>query len=76
MTMRLLLAAAVAAGLTFAPAAFAQDAMKPATPKSKMHKTAKMHKKIDRVARPSVKMKKNDDAMGNPYSMQKDEMTR
>jgi hypothetical protein len=77
MTIRLLLAATVAAGLAFAPAAaFAEDAMKPATPKSKTHKAAKAHKKTDRAPVSSTKMKKNDDMMGNPYSMQKDEMTR
>ena len=37
MTMRLLLATTLAAGMTFAPAAFAQEAMKPVTAKSKTH---------------------------------------
>jgi pentapeptide MXKDX repeat protein len=65
MMMRLLLAATVAAGLVVAPAAFAEDAMKPTTPKSKTHKAAKVHKKTDR-----------DNMMGEPYSTQKDDMTR
>ena len=37
MTMRLLLAATLATGLAFAPAASPQDAMKPAMSKSKTH---------------------------------------
>ena len=76
MTMRFLLAATVAAGLTFAPAAFAEDVMKPTTPKSKTHKTAKVHKKTDGASRSSGKVQKQNDMMGAPYSTQKDEMTR
>jgi hypothetical protein len=76
MMMRLLLAATVAAGLVVAPAAFAEDAMKPTTPKSKTHKAAKVHKKADRASTSSGKMKKNDNMMGEPYSTQKDDMTR
>ena len=77
MTMRLLLAATLAAGLTFAPAAFAEEAMKPVMSKSKTHKTAKAHKKtVRRSPRPSGKMKKHDDMMGEPYSTQRDDMTR
>ena len=76
MAMRLILAAALATGLVLTPAAFAQDAAKPATAKSKTHKTSKVHKKSDRASRSSAKVKKNDDMMGEPYSTQKDEMTR
>ena len=72
MRIRLLLAATVAAGLAFAPSVFAQDAIKPAISK-KMHKPAKVHKKADKVP---VKMWRNDNMMGEPYSTQKDEMTR
>jgi len=69
MTMRLLLAATLAAGLSFAPAAFAQDAMKPAISK-KTHKAAKAQKK-------SGKIRKTDEMPASPYySTQKDEMTR
>jgi len=49
MTMRLLLAATLAAGLTFAPAAFAEEAMNPVIAKSKTHKPAK------RIRRPSAR---------------------
>jgi pentapeptide MXKDX repeat protein len=80
MTIRLLLAVTVAAGLIFAPAAFAQDtikpAMKPGTSKSKTHQTAKVHKKTDGASRSSGRMQKKNDMMGAPYSTQKDEMTR
>ena len=76
MTMRLLLAATLAAGLAFAPAAFAEEAMKPVIAKSKTHKPAKAHKKTVGTSRPSGKMKKNDDMMGEPYSTQRDDMTR
>jgi hypothetical protein len=71
MPMRLLLAATVAAGLAFAPA-FAQDAIKPAMSK-KTHKPAKVHKKTDKLP---GKTRKNENMMGEPYSTQKDEMTR
>jgi len=76
MTMRLLLAATLAAGLTFAPAAFAEEAMNPVIAKSKTHKPAKAHKKTVGTSRPSGKMKKYDDMMGEPYSTQSDDMTR
>jgi hypothetical protein len=75
MTMRLLLAATVASGLIVTPAAFAKEAMAPAA-KSKTHKAAKAHKKTNRAPITSGKMKKNDNMMGEPYSTQKDEMTR
>ncbi len=76
MTIRLVLAVTVAAGLIFAPAVFAQDAMKPGTSKSKTHKTDKVHKKTDGASRSSGRMQKKNDMMGAPYSTQKDEMTR
>ena len=76
MTMRFLLGATVAAGLTFAPAAFAEDAMKPTAPKSKTPKAAKVYNRTDRAPVTSGKMKKNGNMMGAPYSTQKDEMTR
>jgi len=76
MTMRLLLAATLAAGLTFAPAAFAEEAMNPVIAKSKTHKPAKAHKKPVSASSPSGKMKKHDNMMGEPYSVQRDDMTR
>ncbi len=39
MTKRFLLAAAIAGGLAVAPAAYAEDAMKPAMAKDKMEKS-------------------------------------
>ena len=71
MPMRLLLAAAITAGLVFAPA-FAQYEIKPAN-STKAHKPANVHK---RAAKPPNKMRRNDNMMGEPYSTQKDEMTR
>jgi len=76
MTMRLVLATALAAGLTFAPAAFAEPATKPVMAKSKTHKPAKAHKKPVSASSPSGKMKKHDNMMGEPYSVQRDDMTR
>ena len=76
MTARLILAAALATGLAFAPVAFAQDTVKPAPSNSKTHKAAKAHKKIDRASRSPAEVKKNNNMMGEPYSTQKDEMTR
>jgi hypothetical protein len=63
MAIRLLPAAA---GFIFAPAVFAQDAIRPAISK-KTHKAAKVHRKTNRAS---------GDMMGSAYSMQKDEMTR
>lgn len=74
MKTRLLLAATVGAGLVFAPAVLAQDAAKPVISKHKTHKAAKAHKQTDKAPRSPGKMKRNDDAMGEPYSTQKDEM--
>jgi pentapeptide MXKDX repeat protein len=76
MMMRLLLAAALATGLAFAPAVFAEDAMKPAVSKSKKMKTAKAHKRIEGMSRSPAATKKPDSMMGEPYRRQKDEMTR
>jgi hypothetical protein len=70
--MRLLLAATITAGLAFAPSAFAQYEIKAAN-STKVHKPAKVHK---RAAKASNKMRRNDNMMGEPYSTQKDEMTR
>jgi hypothetical protein len=70
MRIRQLLAATIAAGLAFAPSVFAQDAITPARSKKI---SPKIHKKADKVP---VKMRRNDNMMGNPYSTQKDEMTR
>ncbi len=47
----------------FAPAAFAEDAMKPAMKDSKMKKTDKMDKKTDAMSKTSGKMKKSDGMM-------------
>lgn len=76
MTMRLLLAATVAAGLILAPAAFAEEAMKPVPAKSKTHKPAKAHQKTVSASKPDGRMKKNNDMIGEPYSTQRDDMTR
>jgi hypothetical protein len=73
-TMRLLLAAALATGLVLVPAAGAQDPAKSATSKQKTNRAAKAHNKPPR--RPAVTMTKTDSPLGEPYTMQKDEMTR
>ena len=73
----LLLAAAVATGLAFAPAAFAEDAMsKPGMAKdTKMDN--KMDKKTDAMAKPSDKMQKPDTVMMDKKdSMSKDGMKK
>jgi pentapeptide MXKDX repeat protein len=73
----LLLAAAVATGLAFAPAAFAEDVMsKPGTAKdTKMDN--KMDKKTDAMAKPSDKMQKSDTMMMDKKdSMSKDGMKK
>ena len=74
MTTRLILAAALATGLVLAPAAFAQDATKPAI-SNKTHKTNKAHKKNVRTVQPSGKTARPEEMM-QPYTTQKDEMTR
>ena len=75
--MKTLFAAMIATGLAFAPAAFAEDAMKPAMKDSKMKKTDKMDKKTDAMSKTSDKMKKSDGMMDKKDTMiTKDEMTR
>ena len=76
MMMRLLLAATLATGLAVTPTAFAEDAMKPAVSKSKKMRTAKAHKRTEGMSRSPAATKKPDSMMGEPYSTQKDEMTR
>ena len=76
-TMRLLLAAAVASGLVFATAAGgAQDVAKSAATKQKTNRATKAHKKTPRMSRPAATVKPTDSPLGEPYTMQKDEMTR
>jgi pentapeptide MXKDX repeat protein len=75
--MKTLFAALLATGLAFAPAAFAEDAMKPAMKDSKMEKTEKMDKKTDSMSKTSDKMKKSDGMMDKKDTMmKKDEMTK
>ena len=74
--MKTLFVAMIATGLAFAPAAFAEDAMKPAMSKDKMQKTDKMDKKTDAMSKSSDKMKKSDGMMDKKDSMKKDEMTK
>jgi pentapeptide MXKDX repeat protein len=75
--MKTLFAAMLAIGLAFAPAAFAEDAMKPAMKDSKMENTDKMDKKTDAMSKTSDKMKKSDGMMDKKDTMmKKDEMTK
>ncbi len=75
--MKTLFAAMIATGLAFAPAAFAEDAMKPAMKDSKMEKTDKMDKRTDSMSKTSDKMKKSDGMMDKKDTMmKKDEMTK
>jgi pentapeptide MXKDX repeat protein len=75
--MKALFAAMLASGLAFAPAVFAEDAMKPAMKDVKMDKTHKTAKKIDSMSKPSAKMKKSEGMMDRKDPMiTKDEMTR
>ena len=75
--MKTLFAATIATALAFAPAAFAEDAMKPAMKDSKMEKTDKMDKKTDSMSKTSDKMKKSDGMMDKKDTMmKKDEMTK
>lgn len=73
----LLLAAAVATGLAFAPAAFAEDAMsKPGMAKD-TRMDNKMDKKTDTMSKPSDKMQKSDTMMMDKKdSMPKDGMKK
>ena len=61
--MKTLFAAMLATGLAFAPAAFAQDAMKPAVKDSKMNKTHKTANKTNSMSKTSGRMKKSDGVM-------------
>jgi pentapeptide MXKDX repeat protein len=70
MKTRLMFAATLATGLAFAPAAFAQDAMKP------MAKDGKMDKKTDAMAKPSDKMEKTGGMMDKKDTMSKDGMAK
>jgi hypothetical protein len=74
--MRLLLAAVLATGLGFGPAAGAQDKAISATSKQKTNRANKVHKKTPRISRPAAATKTTDSPLGEPYTMQKDEMTR
>jgi pentapeptide MXKDX repeat protein len=75
--MKILVTAMLAIGLAFAPAAFAEDAMKPVMKDSKMGKTHKTAKKTHSVSKTSAKMKKSDSMMDKKDPMiTKDEMTR
>ena len=75
--MKTLFAAMLATGLAFAPAAFAEDAMKPAAKDSKMETTDKMDKKTDAMSKTSDKMKKSDGMADKKDTMtKKDEMTK
>lgn len=70
MMMRFLLAATTAAGLAFAPAAFAADDMsKPGMAKDKMEKKETMSKSSD-------KMKKTDGMMDKKDNMSNDGMKK
>ena len=75
-TMRLWLVAVLAAGLGFAPAAGAQEKAMSATSKQKTNRVTKVHKKTPRISRPAAATKTTDSPLGEPYTMQKDEMTR
>ena len=74
MKIRLLVAATVAAGLVFAPAAFAEDAMKPGMAKDA--KMDKMDKKNDTMSKGSDKMQKTDGMMDKKDTMSKDGMMK
>jgi pentapeptide MXKDX repeat protein len=68
----------IAAGLAFAPAAFAEDTMsKPGMAKDKMdNKMDKMDKKTDAMSPMSDKTKKTDGMMDKKDSMSKDGMKK
>ncbi len=77
MKLRLLIAATIASGLAFAPAAFAEDTMsKPGMAKdSKMD--SKMDKKTDAMSKESDdKMSKDGGMMDKKDSMSKDGMKK
>jgi len=75
MLIRLMFAATVATGLALSPAALAKDAAKSATSKHKTHRTAKAHK-VSRGSGLADPVKTSVHPYGEPYTMQKDEMTR
>lgn len=70
MKTRFLFAATIATGLALAPAAFAQDAMKPAM------KDTKMDKKTDTMAKPADKMETSGGMMDKKDTMTKDTMSK
>ena len=70
MRMRLLLAPTLATGLALAPAALAVEVTKPVAAKTKKHKTVKTDKKA------ATTKLQSGHPLGEPYTMQKDEMTR
>ena len=69
--MKPLFAALIVTGLAFAPAAFAEDAMK-----GKDSKMDKMDKKTDAMSKTSDKMKKSGGMMDKKDSMAKDGMKK
>jgi pentapeptide MXKDX repeat protein len=71
--MKTLFAAMIATGLAFAPAAFAEDAMKPAMQDTKMDK---MDKKTDSMSKSSDKMEKTGGMMDKKDVMSKDGMKK
>ena len=75
MKTRLLVAATIATGLAFAPAAFAEDAMsKPGMAKDS--KMDKMDKKTDSMSKESDKMQKAGGMMDRKDTMAKDSMSK
>jgi hypothetical protein len=74
--MRLMLAATIVLGMALAPAAVAKESAKPVTSKHKTHRAAKAHKTTRNVPAPADPMKPSVHPYGEPYTMQKDEMTR
>ena len=74
--MRLIFAAAIAASVAVAPPVQAKDAAKSATSKHKTHRAAKAHRAARGVSAPADPMKPGVHPYGEPYTMQKDEMTR
>ena len=74
MKLRLLIAATVASGLAFAPAAFAEDAMS----KPGMAKDSKMDSKMDKKtdAMSNDKMSNTGGMMDKKDSMSKDNMSK
>ncbi len=71
--MKTLFTAMIATGLAFAPAAFAEDAMKPAMKDTKMDK---MDKKTDAMSKSSDKMEKTGGMMDKKDTMSKDGMSK